>query len=257
MNLNSLCDTHFHLSKDDDIDGIIKRAKENNVENLILSCCDLESIKLGLEVINKYSNVYLTIGLHPDEINNYNNSIIDYFEKLILENNKIIGIGEIGLDYYHNKDNKKDQINLFKDQLDLAKKLDIPVVIHSRDSFEDTYNILKQYKLKTTIHCFSGSLEVAKLYIKEGYLLGIGGVSTFKNTNLKDTLKYIPLENIVLETDSPYLSPEPFRGMVNEPKNIKIICDNLSKIKEISVSEIIKVTNNNLLKQYKRLKLKN
>ena len=253
MNRNSLTDTHFHLTLADDIDGIIERAHNNNVDNLILSCCDLKSIEEGLEIAKRYSNIYLTIGIHPDEISEYTDKTISYFEDLIINNNKIIGIGEIGLDYYHNKDNKGDQIKLFKDQLDLAKKLDMPVVIHSRDATEDTINILKEYELKTTVHCFTGSLEVAKRYIKNGYLLGIGGVSTFKNTNLKETLKDIPLENIVLETDSPYLSPEPFRGQKNEPKNISIICDNLASLKNISRQDIIKITTNNVLNQYKRL----
>ena len=253
MKRNSLTDTHFHLTLADDIDGIIERAHNNNVDNLILSCCDLKSIEEGLEIAKRYSNIYLTIGTHPDEISEYTDKTISYFEDLIINNNKIIGIGEIGLDYYHNKDNKGDQIKLFKDQLDLAKKLDMPVVIHSRDATEDTINILKEYELKTTVHCFTGSLEVAKRYIKNGYLLGIGGVSTFKNTNLKETLKDIPLENIVLETDSPYLSPEPFRGQKNEPKNISIICDNLASLKNISRQDIIKITTNNVLNQYKRL----
>lgn len=256
MNPNSLCDTHFHLSLNDDINNILKRAKENNVENFILSCCDLKSIKEGIEIIKKYPNIYLTIGLHPDEINEFNEKTILYLEKLIIDNKNIIGIGEIGLDYYHNKNNKKEQIELFRAQLELAKKLDMPVVIHSRDATSDTINILKKYKLKATIHCFTGSLETANIYVKEGYLLGIGGVSTFKNTSLKETLKSIPIENIVLETDSPYLSPVPFRGEINEPKNISIICDNLCSIKNMNREEVIKKTTNNVLKQYKRLSLK-
>lgn len=252
MNQNSLCDTHFHLMKDDNIDEIIKRAKDNNVSNFILSCCDLESIKYGLEIIDKYP-IYLTIGLHPDEINSFNNNTISYLEKIIKNNSKIIGIGEIGLDYYHNKDNKEEQKMLFEMQLYLAKKLNLPVVIHSRDAFEDTYNILKKYNLKTTIHCFSGSLEVAKLYIKEGYLLGIGGVVTFSNSKLKEVIKNISLENIVLETDSPYLTPVPYRGEKNEPKNISIICDYLCGLKNINRDDLIKITTQNVLKQYNRI----
>lgn len=256
MNPNSLCDTHFHLDLKDDIDGILKRAEENNVKNFILSCCDFKSIEDGLKIIKKYSNIYLTIGIHPDEIDDFNNDTISYLENLIIHNSNIIGIGEIGLDYFHNKDNKLEQIKLFKSQLDLATKLDMPVVIHSRDATSDTINILKKYKLKTTIHCFTGSLETASIYINEGYLLGIGGVSTFKNTNLKSTLKKIPIENIVFETDSPYLSPEPLRGHKNEPKNISIICDNLCSIKNMNKEDVIKITTNNVLKQYKKLSLK-
>ena len=251
MNKNSLTDTHFHLELTDDIPSILKRAKDNNVSNFIISGCDMKGIEEGLEIINKYPNIYLTIGLHPDEVKDFNQNTIPYLEKLIKENKKIIGIGEIGLDYYHNKENKEEQKSLFKAQLDLASKLDLPVVIHTRDAFQDTYDILKEYNLKGTIHCFSGPLENAKKYLKLGYLLGIGGVSTYKNTNLKETLKEIPLESIVLETDSPYLSPEPLRREVNEPKNIKIIASNLATIKNTSLEEVTKITTNNVLKNYK------
>ena len=251
MNKNSLTDTHFHLELTDDIPSILKRAEDNNVSNFIISGCDMKGIEEGLEIINKYHNIYLTIGLHPDEVKDFNQNTIPYLEKLIKENKKIIGIGEIGLDYYHNKENKEEQKSLFKAQLDLASKLDLPVVIHTRDAFQDTYDILKDYKLKGTIHCFSGPLENAKKYLKLGYLLGIGGVSTYKNTNLKETLKDIPLESIVLETDSPYLSPEPLRRETNEPKNIKIIASNLATIKNTSLEEVTKITTNNVLKTYK------
>lgn len=251
MNKNSLTDTHFHLELTDDIPSILKRAEDNNVSNFIISGCDMKGIEDGLAIINKYKNIYLTIGLHPDEVKDFNQNTIPYLEKLIKENKKIIGIGEIGLDYYHNKENKEEQKSLFKAQLDLANKLDLPVVIHTRDAFQDTYDILKEYNLKGTIHCFSGPLENARKYLKLGYLLGIGGVSTYKNTNLKETLKDIPLESIVLETDSPYLSPEPLRREVNEPKNIKIIASNLATIKNTSLEEVTKITTNNVLKTYK------
>lgn len=252
MQNNYLTDTHFHLNLTDDIKSILKRAKENGVNNFIISGCSINDIKESLEIIDKYP-IYLTIGIHPDEIKDFNENTISYMEELIKNNPKIIGIGEIGLDYYHNKENKTEQINIFKQQLDLAKKLDLPVVIHSRDAYLDTFNILSEYNLKVTIHCFSGSLEVANSYIKKGYLLGIGGVSTYKNTNLKSVLECIPLENIVLETDSPYLAPTPLRGTVNEPKNIRIIADNLCEIKNIELKELIKITNNNIKKQYERL----
>ena len=254
MNKNSITDTHFHLELTDDIDNILKRAKGNNVKNFIISGCDLKGIQDGLEIINKYDNIYLTIGFHPDEVDNFNINSISYLKDLIKNNRKIIGIGEIGLDYYHNKDNKDKQIKMFKMQLDLAKELDLPVVIHSRDAYQDTYDILKGYNLKTTIHCFSGSLENAKRYIDLGYFLGIGGVSTFKNTNLKETLKNIDLSHIVLETDSPYLTPEPYRKERNEPMYIKVIAENLSNIKGVSLPEVTRITTNNVLNIYKRIK---
>ncbi|MBQ8472504.1 MAG: TatD family hydrolase [Bacilli bacterium] len=254
MNNNYLTDTHFHLDLDDDIDNILENARKEGVRNFIISGCDLKGIEEGIKIINKYENIYLTIGIHPDEINDFNDITISYLEKLILENEKIIGIGEIGLDYYHNKENKESQKRIFKLQLDLSQKLDLPVVIHSRDAFLDTYNILKEYDLKGTIHCFSGSLECAKMYIDLGYLLGIGGVSTYKNTNLTSVLKEIDLNHIVFETDSPYLTPEPIRTEVNEPKNVSIICDNLCQIKNKTREEVIKITTNNVINNYNRLK---
>lgn len=251
MNREFLTDTHFHLDLSDDISKIIEESHENGVYNFIISGCDLKGIEEGIEIINKYKDIYLTIGIHPDEIKDFNSNTISYLENLIKSNEKIIGIGEIGLDYYHNKENKEEQKRIFKLQLDLAKKLNLPVVIHSRDAFLDTYNILKNYDLKGTIHCFSGSLECANMYIKLGYLLGIGGVSTYHNSNLKDVLKEIDLENIVFETDSPYLTPEPIRNSINSPKNISLICDNLSNIKNISRDEIIKKTTENVIKLYR------
>lgn len=253
MKSNQLTDTHFHLSLSDDIETILKEAKEVGVSNFIMSACDLKSIEEGLEIINKYEDIYLTIGIHPDEITSFNDNTIAYLEKLILNNKKIIGIGEIGLDYYHNKENKEEQKRIFKLQLDLATKLNLPVVIHTRDAFLDTYNILQEYSLKGTIHCFTLSLECANMYINLGYLLGIGGVLTYKNANLKNVLKEVDLKRIVLETDSPYLSPEPLRGTRNSPKNISIICDNLCKIKNLPREEVIKITTNNVIKNYNRL----
>ena len=254
MNNSYLTDTHFHLDLTDDIDNILKRAKEQGVSNFIISGCDLKGINEGLEIIKKYDDVYLTIGIHPDEMSDFNDNTISYLEKLINENSKIIGIGEIGLDYYHNKENKEEQKRIFKLQLDLAKKLDLPVVIHTRDAFQDTYDILKEYDLKGTIHCFSGSLEVANLFIKLGYLLGIGGVSTYKNTNLKSVLENIDIKYIVFETDSPYLTPEPIRTEINEPKNVSIICDNLCKVKNLRREDVVRITTQNVINNYNRIK---
>jgi len=254
MNNSYLTDTHFHLDLTDDIDNILKRAKEQGVSNFIISGCDLKGINEGLEIIKKYDDVYLTIGIHPDEMSDFNDNTISYLEKLINENSKIIGIGEIGLDYYHNKENKEEQKRIFKFQLDLAEKLNLPVVIHTRDAFQDTYDILKEYDLKGTIHCFSGSLEVANLFIKLGYLLGIGGVSTYKNTNLKSVLENIDIKYIVFETDSPYLTPEPIRTEINEPKNVSIICDNLCKVKNLRREDVVRITTQNVINNYNRIK---
>lgn len=242
-----LIDTHCHISKNDydNIDEIIKNAKENNVKRLIISGCDKKSIKEAIEIAKEYEDVYLSLGYHPSEADNITQNDLDNLKEIVKENKKVVAIGEIGLDYYWTKDNKEQQKELFKKQIDLANELKMPVVIHSRDAYQDTYDILKEKKAKGVIHCFSGNLENAKSYIKLGFLLGIGGVVTFKNTNLKEVIKEVDLTNIVLETDSPYLAPTPYRGKQNEPKYIPIIADEISNIKEISNETVEQKTTEN------------
>ena len=247
MENNFLVDTHCHLSLTDDIDTILMEAADNNVKKLIISGCDKKSIRDGLEIIYRYPEIYMTIGFHPDEVDDLTDKDIEDLDKLIKTNKKIVGIGEIGLDYYHNDMNIDRQKEYFIKQLELAEKHDLPVVIHSRESIQDIYDILKE---RGVIHCFSGSLEMAELFIKLGFYLGIGGVLTFKNSKLKEVVNELSLDNIVLETDSPYLAPEPHRGHTNYPKNIKIIAQSLRKIKEVSLEEVTQKTTDNVNKIY-------
>lgn len=231
-------DTHCHVLSDKYYNplDIIKNLEKDNIKRIIINGFDLESNK---EVINlvKYDRVYGALGIHPDNILDFNNDSIKFIENN-LGNKKIIAIGEIGLDYYHNKDNKDEQIKMFEYFLDLAEKVSLPVIIHSRDATDDLLRILKRHKCKGIIHCFSGSLETAREYIKLGYKLGIGGVVTFKNCNLKDVLVNIDISNILLETDSPYLAPVPLRGTFNEPVNVNIIADYLCSLYNISLEEL-------------------
>ena len=250
MKTDFLVDTHCHLSLTDDIDSILMDAEKNNVKKIIISGCDKKSIRDGLEIIYRYTNIYMTIGFHPDEVDYLTDKDISDLETLIKTNKKIVGIGEIGLDYYHNDMNKEVQKEYFIKQIELAEKLDLPVVIHSRDSIQDVYDILKEHKCRGVIHCFSGSIEMAELFIKLGFYLGIGGVLTFKNSKLKEVISELSLDNIVLETDSPYLAPEPYRGHTNYPQNIKIIAQSLRKIKEVSLEEITNITTANVNKIY-------
>lgn len=242
-----LIDTHFHLENKyyDDIDQVIIDAKNNKVDTLIISGCDKEGINEGLEYINKYDNLYMTVGFHPEEVDNVSDEDLKWLEDIVKNNKKIVGIGEIGLDYYYTKDNKDRQIDLFKKQLELAKTLNLPVVIHSRDAFFDTYNLLKDFKGRGVIHCFTSNLENAKKYITLGFKLGIGGVVTFKNSNLGSVIKELDFSNIVLETDSPYLSPEPYRGKVNGPKNVLVIAKRIAEIKEMDLEKVATITSAN------------
>lgn len=240
-------DTHCHLYKEyyDNLEEILNTAKDNQINRYIVAGCDDISNKEVIELVNKYDNVYGNIGIHPENVDEYKDYDIEFI-KDNLDNNKIIGIGEIGLDYHYTKENKENQMKLFEKQLEIAQDLDIPVVIHSREATQDTIDILKKYKVKGVIHSFSGSLEVAKIYIKMGFVLGINGVITFKNSNLKEVVKEIGLKNIILETDSPYLTPHPYRGKQNSPKYILEIANFVADLYDVSLEELSKNTNDNI-----------
>lgn len=246
-------DTHCHLSNDDyeNIEIVIEEARKNNVEKLIICGYDKKSIKEAISISKKYKNVYLELGYHPSEANYITEEDVNELKNIIKNTEKVAAVGEIGLDYHWTKDNKENQKKLFKEMLKIAEDNNLPVVIHSRDAFQDTYDILKSSNVKGDIHCFSGNIENAKMYLDLGYYLGIGGVVTFKNTNLKEVVKNIPIERILLETDSPYLSPEPFRGKQNAPQNIPIIASEISNLKDISISEVSSITTKNAQKLFK------
>lgn len=239
-------DTHCHLSMEDydDIDKVIEENKNALVEKIVVSGCSRKSIDEVMNLKDKYDMVYVTIGYHPEYADTVTEADLDYLKSLLGEK-KVVGIGEIGLDYHYTKENKDKQIWLFEEQLKIADALNLPVVIHSRDATMDTINILKKYKVIGIIHCFSGSLETANIYISMGFLLGIGGVVTFKNSKLKDVVKEVPLESIVLETDSPYLAPVPFRGKINSSKYLEYIANFIADIKNISVDELAEITSRN------------
>lgn len=235
-----MIDTHCHLFTSDykELDSLL-----DNIKNVGIKCivngCDIVSNNEALELSSKYDFIYSAIGFHPSEVDNLPSNYINYLEENI---NNIVAIGEIGLDYYWVKGNKDKQIELFESQLKLAEKYNKPVIVHSRDAWNDTYNILSKYKVKGVIHAFSGSLEMANMFIKLGFKLGIGGVITFKKCNLKDVIKEISIEDIVLETDSPYLSPEPVRGKQNSPLNLKYIAEYISLVKDISYNDVCNIT---------------
>ena len=239
-------DTHCHLSREDydDIDKVIEENKNANIDKIVVSGCSRESIEEVMDLKDRYDMVYVTIGYHPEYSDTVTESDLDYLKSLLGEK-KVVGIGEIGLDYHYTKDIKDKQIWLFEEQLKIAEEFNLPVVIHSRDATMDTINTLKKYKVKGIIHCFSGSLETANIYISMGFLLGIGGVVTFKNSKLKDVVKEVPLESIVLETDSPYLAPVPFRGKINSSKYLEFIANFIADIKNISVDELAEITSRN------------
>ena len=240
-------DTHCHISKEDysDIDLLVKENINNNVNKVIVSGCTKKDILETLELIDKYDSLYATIGYHPSEVK------ITTLDDLVLleeqlKHKKVVGVGEIGLDYHYGKEDIEEQKKLFRKQLSIAEKYNLPVVIHSRDATQDTISILKEYpNVKGDIHCFSGSLETARIYLNMGYYLGIGGVVTFKNSNLSGVIKEIGLDHILLETDAPYLTPEPYRGKINSSKYIPNIAEKIANVLDISVEEVEKITSSN------------
>lgn len=237
-------DTHCHLSCDDydDIYEVVLSNREALIDKIIISGCTRDSILESLELSSKYEDVFVTIGYHPSEAKTTTIEDLMRLEEQI-KNDKVVGIGEIGLDYHYGREDIEEQQRLFRKQLAIADRHKLPVVIHSRDATEDTISILKEFpRVKGVIHCFGGSIETAKIYISMGYLLGIGGTLTFKNCKLGEVVKKIGMDSLVLETDSPYLTPEPFRGKKNSSKYIPYIAEKLANLFDISLEKVSEIT---------------
>ncbi len=247
-----MIDSHSHILKEyyNDIDELVKKLKNSNILGVINCSDSISSAEEVIEYSRKYQNfLFSSIGIHPQNLFIYKES--DFFElEKMLDNNKIVAIGEIGLDYYCNKENKDLQRKYFKKQIELAINYKLPIIIHSRDSIQDTFDIINQYKCRGVIHCFSGSLEMANKFINNGFYIGIGGVLTFKNSKLYEVIEKIDLKNILLETDSPFLSPEPYRGIKNIPSNVYYVAKKISEIKNITIEEVINTTTNNCIKLF-------
>lgn len=247
-----MIDTHSHLFEDDfkdDIEACITRAKNNGIDKIVLVGFSHETNEKAYQFSNKYSIFYPTAGLHPSEATiNYK---LDY-DKLVnfIDNHKVYAIGECGLDYHYGKENIIEQKALFKLQCDLAISLDLPIIIHSRDADLDTFNIIKSYngKLKGVMHCYSGSLEMAREYIKLGFYISLGGPVTFKNARVpKEVAMGIPLERLLIETDCPFLAPTPFRGTRNESSYVKYVCEEIALLRGIPAFEVDNVTTKNAI----------
>lgn len=248
-----LIDSHAHLNNeafDEDRKELFDRIKEN-MDFVVNIGYDLESSEISVEYANEYDFIYATVGFHPDEIGGYNEVAEKKLEELA-KNKKVVAIGEIGLDYHWMTFPKEKQQEIFRRQLELAKKLNKPVVIHSREAMEDTLNILREYpEVKGIFHCYPGSVESAKEVIDRFYL-GIGGVLTFKNAKkLVEVVENVPLDRLILETDCPYMAPTPFRGKRNEPMYVEYVAKKIAEIKNISYEEVVKATNENTKKAYR------
>lgn len=239
-------DTHCHISYEDydNIDELIMNIKNSKVEKIIVNGTDMKSNLFVLELVRKYDIVYGALGFHPTELDDFSYDYLDWLDKNI-DNDKIVALGEIGLDYHYENTNKERQIDVLRRQLDIAAKHNKPIIFHCRDAIGDTYDILKKYNLKGTMHAYSGSLDMALKFIKLGYCLGVGGVVTFKNAkNIVEVIKNVDLKYIVLETDAPYLTPEPYRGKKNNSSYIPLIAEKVASIKGISSLDVASITSN-------------
>lgn len=244
-------DTHAHLffeNYKDDIDVVLNRAKENYIDLVIVPATDLKTAKESIALAEKYEQVYSTVGIHPHDTKEWNDSLIVQIEELA-RHPKVIAIGEIGLDYYYDFSPKDQQIKAFKAQLDLAGKMQLPVVIHNRDSDEDMMDIIQSYcgtGLKAQFHCFNGSIEDALEYMKMNHFISFTGNITYKKSDsLRETLSKIDLNHLMLETDSPFMTPVPHRGKRNEPAYVKIVAQQVAEIHKLSLEEIGRITSLN------------
>lgn len=246
-----LVDTHCHIFREyyDDIDKVIDNAKRNGVGMVIVNGCNMESNKEVLELVKRYDIVYGALGIQPEELDDFNDEALNFIKEHITDD-KIVAVGEIGLDYHYDSD-RELQKELFKRQLEIAREYNKPVIVHSRDCIQETYNILKDSGVRGIMHCYSGSLEMAREFVKIGFLLGIGGICTFGNANkIIEVIKGIDIEYIVLETDCPYLSPVPYRGKKNEPANIPVILEKICEVKGLDLKEVEKATTLSVLRLF-------
>ncbi len=251
-------DTHVHYDDeafDPDRDELLSSFPENGIGGFVNVCAEYDSIPGILSIVNKYKNGYAAIGIHPSDVEGLDDEKLGSMENLIKKDPKVVAVGEIGLDYHYEDPPREVQKKWFEAQLDMALRLGKPVVIHSRDAAEDTRFTLDRYKIGSTVggvvHCFSYSAALALHYVRTGFYIGIGGVLTFKNgKKLKEVVNVIPLENIVLETDCPYLAPEPYRGGRNSSLYLPSVVRTIADIKGISEEEVERVTYENALKLY-------
>lgn len=249
-----LFDTHVHLNADqfkEDVDLVIERAIENGVEKLVVVGFDEETIVGAIELAESYDCIYAAVGWHPVDAIDMTEKHLQWLEELA-SHPKVVALGEMGLDYYWDKSPKEVQKEVFRKQLQLAKKVNLPVIIHNRDAHDDIVKILKEEKASTVggiMHCFSGSLEIAKECLRMNFYISFGGPVTFKNAKRpKEVAIEIPLDRILIETDCPYLAPHPYRGKRNEPALVKLVAEEIATLKGSSYEHVAQVTTDNAKK---------
>ena len=251
-----LFDTHAHYNDkafSEDLEEVLEKVKMAGITKLVCIGYNLESSKKAVELANKYDFIYATCGISPNDINENSMNELKSIYELAENNQKVVAIGEIGLDYYWNKENSKIQKEIFKAQIDLANKLNLPITIHSRDAYIDTIKVIKENPCKNTgiFHCCPLNVELIKDALKLGYYISFSGVITFKNAKPEMAIKEVPLEKLLIETDCPYMSPEPYRGKRNDSSYVIEMARKLAIEKNIALEEIAEITYKNAEKIYK------
>ena len=250
-----IIDTHCHIFDDkfnDLREEVIQESLDMNVKKMIVVGYDHRTSVLACKFANKYNFCYAAIGLHPSEVLKETDKNLSWIDELLKECNKIVAIGEIGLDYYWDKSFKEEQKEYFCKQIEIAKKYDLPIIVHCRDAISDCYDILSSNVTKGVLHCFSSSYEMAKRFIKLGYYIGVGGVVTFKNSvDIKEVVQGIELEYLLSETDCPYLAPVPYRGKINRPGYTKFVVEKIAELKEMDINIVEDVLYKNAVNLFK------
>ncbi len=251
--MDFIFDTHAHYNDkafNEDRTNLLDSFTESGILGVINCGTDIEESKNSIALSEKYDFMYCAVGFHPEEIHKVNANYLEEIRALA-KHKKCVAIGEIGLDYYWVKDNKEEQKRIFTEQVILANELNLPVIIHSRDAHNDTLEILKKYKPKGVLHCFSGSVEVMKEVLKLGMYIGLGGAVTFKNARVPlEVAENLPLDRLLLETDCPYMSPVPMRGKRNQSTYISFVAEKIAEVKNLTKEEILTTANNNAFKLF-------
>ena len=249
-----IIDSHAHLESLEDLEEKITRAKDQKITNIVSISSSVNSSKNTIGIAENYDMVYSSVGIHPHNADQFNDQSINELEKLS-KNSKVVAIGETGLDYHYLNSTKEIQIRCFKSHLNLSKKLSLPVIIHVRESDTDLINSIKEESFPGDlgiIHCFSGNYETAKIYLELGFYISFSGIVTFKKAEeLRETASKLPIDRILVETDSPYLAPVPYRGKPNEPCNVRYVVEKIAEIRNISFEKAAQQTAENAIRLFK------
>lgn len=251
-----LTDSHAHLDDEEflaDLEDVVERARQAGIRYIVNCGIDVRSCRRGIEMAERFKEIYVAVGIHPHNASTVTDDVLQVLAELS-ENSKVVAIGEIGLDYYRNLSPRSKQVEAFRAQIRLARRLGLPVVIHDRDAHGDTLKILKEERARDVggvMHCFSGSWEMARECMQMGFYISFAGPVTFgQSRRLREIARQVPRDRLLLETDCPYLSPEPYRGKRNEPARVRLVAQEIARLKQMALEEIEEVTTTNAIRLF-------